>query len=526
MSMIRTLFSQAKSSPASSVAVACGGGAAIGGFVSMLGWILDIPRLFDWEGNGITIKFNAALAVTACGVGIALSAGARKRVVAVRILGFIVFLLGLLTLVQYVTGFNLGVDTLFFSEPAGAPATSSPGRMGIPSALSFLILGAALLLISWRKWRRLASALGMGVVLIAWMPISGYIFGAPQLYAFEPFTNIALQTAFFLLFLGIGVAAAVPTHGIAEIFTRPDAGGSLFRLLFIPLVLLSVVLTWLRFASIRAGILDVDSSSAIRSVLELVAVIVLLRWVASIISRAEAARISERRARSELDTHRMVNSAQESERRRIARDLHDSVGQELTALRLLLHSLPDKHGDENLDRVQRQAARLDSELSMLVWQLRPKVLDKYGLVDALDNFSRAWAANNSLEIRYFASMPEERLSSDVETNLYRIVQEALNNIQKHARASEVIISLKQHDSQVILTVQDDGVGIRENEEPIHTTESGGFGLMGMRERAAVIGGEFELDSRPGEGTCVTVRLPLRRTVLPPLSDPVRPIFPR
>jgi two-component system, chemotaxis family, sensor kinase Cph1 len=222
----------------------------------------------------------------------------------------------------------------------------------------------------------------------------------------------------------------------------------------------------------------------------------------------------------------MVNSAQESERRRIARDLHDSVGQELTALRLLLHSLPDKHGDENLDRVQRQAARLDSELSMLVWQLRPKVLDKYGLVDALDNFSRAWAANNSLEIRYFASMPKERLSSDVETNLYRIVQEALNNIQKHARASEVIISLKQHDSQVILTVQDDGVGIRENEEPIHTTESGGFGLMGMRERAAVIGGEFELDSRPGEGTCVTVRLPLRRTVLPPLSDPIRPIFPR
>src|SRR5688572_32964783 len=107
-------------------------------------------------------------------------------------------------------------------------------------------------------------------------------------------------------------------------------------------------------------------------------------------------------------------------------------------------------------------------------------------------------------------MPKERLRPDLETNLYRIAQEALNNIQKHARAKEVVISLGQTDGQVILTVQDNGVGFteRDEEEALHTTESGGFGLVGMRERAAIVGGHCEVESRAGEGTRVTVKVPL------------------
>ena len=505
-----SLIGQAKGSVAASVAVACGGGAALGGLVSMLGWVAGVPRLTDWDGDGITIKFNASVATLACGIAIALSAAAPRRRLAARVLAGIALVLGLLTLIEHATGADLRIDTLIFDEPPGSPATSAPGRMGIPSSLSLALLGGSLLLISWRKWLGAASLGGVVVVLIAWMPISGYVFNAPQLYAFAPFTSIALQTAFFLLFSGIGVIAAVPSRGLAEMFTRADAGGSLFRYLFVPLVTFSVGLTWLRLASMNAGLLDFASSGAIGSILELAGSVGLLWWVAASFSRADTAQAAERRALSELDTHRMVNAAQESERRRIARDLHDSVGQELTALRLLLHNLPDKHGDENLRNIERQAARLDSELSMLVWHLRPKVLDAYGLVDALDNFTRAWGNSSGIEVSFVSSMPERRLSPDLETNLYRIAQEALNNIQKHARAKEVVISLRQSDGHVILTVQDDGVGFaeRDEEESLHSTESGGFGLVGMRERAAIVGGRCEVESRPGEGTCVTVKAPL------------------
>lgn len=473
----------------------------------MLGWILDIHRLTDWEGDGITIKFNASLAIFACGLAIILSVTAPKRTAIIRTLAATAAIIGLLTLFEHATGLNLGIDTLLFDEPHGARATSAPGRMGMPSSLCATLIGSALTLISFRKFPGAASLLGLGVVLIAWMPISGYVFDAPQLYSFVPFTNIALQTSFFLLFLGIGVVAAIPGHGLAEIFSRRDAGGALFRLLFLPLVIFSFGFTWLRLASINAGILDVASSGAIRAVLELAALIGLLWWVASNISRADTARQSERRALSELDTHRRVSSAQESERRRIARDLHDSVGQELTALRLLLHSLPEKYGDENLQHIEKQAARIDTELSMLVWQLRPKVLDAFGLVAALDNFSRAWGANCGINVHFLSSLPERRMESNLETNLYRIAQEALNNIQKHARAKEVLISIKSLDGHIVLSVQDDGVGFRETDEPIHSTESGGFGLMGMRERAAMIGGQLEVETAPGEGTEITVRVP-------------------
>src|SRR5688572_11482410 len=287
MLSLRSLISQAKGSAAASVAVACGGGAAIGGSVSMLGWALGIPRFIDWDGDGITIKFNASVATFACGVAIALWAAEPKRQLVIRVLAGIVVALGSLTLIEHLTGVDLGIDTLIFHEPPGSPATSAPGRMGIPSSLSFAMLGTSLLLVSWRRWLGAASLLGVVVVLIAWMPISGYIFNAPRLYSLVPFTSIALQTAFFLLFLGVGVIASVPDRGLAGMFTRRDAGGALFRLLFLPLVTFSAGLTWLRLASVNAGLLDLASSGAIRSIIELAGSVGLLWWVASSMSRAD-----------------------------------------------------------------------------------------------------------------------------------------------------------------------------------------------------------------------------------------------
>ncbi len=511
MSTIPNLFRQTRNSIATSVAVAAGGGAAIGGFVSMLGWILDIQRFIDWDSDGVTIKFNAALASTALGIAIVLTALTPKRTAIIRILASLALVIGFLTILQHASGLDFGIDTLLFHETPGALATASPGRMGLPASLSSTLLGIAILLISSRKALSVASLLGLAVALVAWMPISGYLFGAPQLYAFVPFTSIASQTAFFLLFLGVGVIAVVPDRGLAEVLARRDAGGRLFRRLFIPLILLSVGLNWIRLISVNWWALDFAASGALRSIFEFVILIALLWWAALGVSKADAAKAAERKALSELETQRTVNVAQEAERRRIARDIHDSVGQELTGLRLMLHNLPERYGDEALLRIEQQAARLDAELSMLVWQLRPKVLDTYGLVDTLDNFSRAWAASSGINVHFRSSLSKVRLPPEVETNLYRIAQEALNNIQKHSRAKEVAISLDRFDGKAILSIQDDGRGFNEEvngDENIHTTDTGGFGLIGMRERAAVIGGRCDVESRLGEGTCITVRVPI------------------
>ena len=179
MSTIPNLFRQTRNSIATSVAVAAGGGAAIGGFVSMLGWILDIQRLIDWDSDGVTIKFNAALASTALGIAIIVTALAPQFRTLIRILSGLALIIGFLTILQHALGFDFGIDTLIFYEAPGSPATASPGRMGLPASLSSTLLGIALLLISARKALSLASLLGLAVALVAWMPISGYLFGAP-----------------------------------------------------------------------------------------------------------------------------------------------------------------------------------------------------------------------------------------------------------------------------------------------------------------------------------------------------------
>ena len=208
-----------------------------------------------------------------------------------------------------------------------------------------------------------------------------------------------------------------------------------------------------------------------------------------------------------------IVTTQEDERRRIARDMHDSLGQQMTALRLKIASLKDDHpGDarlvESLERLQELGAKVDAEVNFLVWELRPTVLDDLGLVSAIDNYVREWSRHYGIPAEFHAGrFRNERLDGNIETNLYRISQEALNNVFKHSGASTTNVVLEARRNEIVLVVEDNGVGFDLDKVRPNRASGRGFGLVGMRERAAIIGGKVELESAPGKGTTVFVSVP-------------------
>ncbi len=212
---------------------------------------------------------------------------------------------------------------------------------------------------------------------------------------------------------------------------------------------------------------------------------------------------------------RQLVTVQEEERRRVSRELHDTLGQQLTALSLSIDIIKsESEGSarlrEHIGRTQSILDRLNSDVDFLAWELRPAALDQLGLDAALQTYVREWSEHFKMEAHYHGFGPDApRLAPEVETNLYRILQEALQNVYKHSGASRVSVQLQQLDGRAVLVVEDDGRGYEPEEE----ASSGGnkrMGVINMKERAALVGGELEIESSPGEGTTVYVRVPLGR----------------
>ena len=227
-------------------------------------------------------------------------------------------------------------------------------------------------------------------------------------------------------------------------------------------------------------------------------------------TRALQREVRDRAAAQEhaSDLVRKLVTSQEDERARIARDLHDQIGQQLTALRLALERLADERGsDRQLGRAVALAKNIDSELGFIAWELRPAVLDDLGLAAALPRFVSDWSEHYGVVAEYRGSAFQTGLlPHEAEVAFYRIAQEALNNVAKHAHASRVDVMLESRDGSIVLVVEDDGIGF----DPSTIASDGrGIGLVGMRERAALIGASLQIESVPGDGTSIFVRCPNR-----------------
>jgi PAS domain S-box-containing protein len=206
---------------------------------------------------------------------------------------------------------------------------------------------------------------------------------------------------------------------------------------------------------------------------------------------------------------RRLVAAQEEERRRIARDLHDDLGQRLTALRLTLEALDGSAEPSEISTMVTRAlamvADLDRDLDFLAWELRPADLEEFGLSHVLGEFVEEWSRHSGVRASFHAGPLEtERFAPEVETSLYRIAQEALNNVVKHAHARTVNVLLEQRGASLVLVVEDDGIGFH----PAEMSDTA-IGLAGMRERAQMVGGTLDIEPTPEGGTTVLAHIPMR-----------------
>ena len=214
--------------------------------------------------------------------------------------------------------------------------------------------------------------------------------------------------------------------------------------------------------------------------------------------------LSRRIARDAL---RRVVAGQEVERRRLARELHDETGQALTSILLGLRAVDDAGSSDTVAKAVGDLRELVvatlQDVRRLAVQLRPKALDDFGLAPALERLVQTFSESSGIDVDLEARLGEERLPTEVETTLYRIVQEALTNVVKHAEASTVSILLVRRDASATVVIEDDGVGF----DPGGVKESS-LGLEGMRERAELHEGRLTVETSPGAGATIAVEVPV------------------
>jgi two-component system, NarL family, sensor kinase len=208
---------------------------------------------------------------------------------------------------------------------------------------------------------------------------------------------------------------------------------------------------------------------------------------------------------------RGVIRMQEAERAKISRELHDGIGQALTALKMNLDFVIENSGNEirpasrqNLEEARTTAEQSLSDVRELSRLLRPRMLDDLGLLPTLNWAARSFSKRTGIEVKLMSDKPDVRLDAEVETMIFRITQEALNNIAKHSKAKTATVQLGHSMRRIWLVIQDDGVGFDMLQNQKIRSDDFGSGLSGIRDRLALWGGKLLMQSKPGSGTTLRI----------------------
>lgn len=213
---------------------------------------------------------------------------------------------------------------------------------------------------------------------------------------------------------------------------------------------------------------------------------------------------------------RDVLSAQENERKKISRELHDVIGQTLTGINIRLATLKkeaasaNKGLDRNIARTQRLVEHSVNIVHRFARELRPAALDDLGLIPALHSFMKSFTERTGVRVSLTAFAVVERLDTAKRTVLYRVAQEALTNVARHARASRVEVSIQKLLRSICMRIEDDGQSFNV-QRVLHLNGGKRLGLLGMRERLEMVDGSFDIESSPGKGTTIVARIPFGKT---------------
>jgi signal transduction histidine kinase len=219
---------------------------------------------------------------------------------------------------------------------------------------------------------------------------------------------------------------------------------------------------------------------------------------------------------------RQILSAQEDERRRISRELHDVIAQTLTGINIRLATLKKealvntKGLDRNIARTQRLVEKSVNIVHEFARELRPAVLDDLGLIPALHSFVKLFSKRTRIHINLKVFAGVEQLNGNQRTILYRVAQEALSNVSRHAQASRVEVDIQKLPDCICMKINDNGKSF-EVERVLNANGRKRLGLLGMKERVEMVGGRFGIESAPGKGTTITAQLPSAKNGSEPLK---------
>lgn len=331
--------------------------------------------------------------------------------------------------------------------------------------------------------------------------VPGEIFSAPMRHA-----------VFTLLVVGGGSLALVLVLAVA---IGRRIAGSLTRLTAIAKSLRSggppaEPRTGINEADLVAEVLCSTGEDLNRRIVELTQTVEALRH-----GKEQLRKLSDD-LRQALDERRellnRIVSAQESERQRIARELHDHLGQYFVAMLLGLNTVEKasswrNEGRHRIADLKGMTKVMSREVHQLSWELRPTALDDLGLEAAIANYLEKWSGRFDLNVDFVGKLRGRRLSSPVETTLYRVLQEAMTNIAKHAHAQRISVVLEAEIGEIRLIVEDDGIGFARESTAAPVEPTGGFGLLGIRERLALVGGSFHIEPASDHGTALFCRIP-------------------
>jgi signal transduction histidine kinase len=213
---------------------------------------------------------------------------------------------------------------------------------------------------------------------------------------------------------------------------------------------------------------------------------------------------------------RQILSAQEDERKNISRELHDVIAQTLTGINIRLAALAKEAAtntkglDRNIARTQRLVEKSVDIIHRFARELRPAVLDDLGLIPALHSFLKFFSKRTRIRVQFKAFAAIEQLDTARRTVLFRVAQEAITNVARHAHASRVEVSIQKLPEGICMKIKDDGKSFQAD-RVLHGKGNKRLGLLGMRERLEMVGGHFDVESAPGIGTTIIARIPNRKT---------------
>jgi signal transduction histidine kinase len=365
---------------------------------------------------------------------------------------------------------------------------------------------------------RVAQVLGSAVVLIALLALVGYAYRASLLYRITVGIGMALHTAVAFILLGIGVLAASHSKSHPFFLFSESVGGQIVRLLLLPAVALPILLSGLIMLGVQAGWYDAAYAMAFSAITSAAVLSVLIWRYVKILDAKDITRKAIGKSNGTQPNQdgvlKQLIVAQEDERRRIARELHDHIGQYLSVFILRLQLLkkdPSQTASSKreLNELEKITVQLSDEAHRMVWELRPSALDEVGLSAALAIYAEQWSEHAGIVVDYQSvGLDGCRIQAEVETAVYRVVQEALTNVLRHSEAHQVSLIVDTRNGQLNVVLEDDGRGFDVNR--LSNGDLHHVGISGMQERVMLVGGRMTIESACGVGTTIFVRIPLSR----------------